>query len=95
GIFLPSFVFIALIHPIAARLRQSAWTATLLDGVNAAAIALMTGVLIQLAQHALTDVFTWILALGSFAILLRWKNINSVWLILAGAIIGLLRFWVL
>src|SRR2546429_408798 len=27
GIFLPSFLFIALIHPVAARLRQAAWTA--------------------------------------------------------------------
>jgi chromate transporter len=94
GIFLPSFCFIALIHPVAARLRQAAWTATLLDGVNAAALALMTGVLIQLGQHALTDVLTWAVALLSFALLVRFKP-NSVWLILAGAAIGLLRFWVL
>ena len=94
GIFLPSFVFIALIHPVAARLRKTTWTATLLDGVNAAALALMTGVLIQLGQHALTDVWTWLIALGSFALLLRFK-LNSVWLILAGAALGLLRFWVL
>ena len=94
GIFLPSFIFIALIHPIAARLRQFAWTATLLDGVNAAALALMTGVLIQLGQHALIDVLTWALALVSFVVLLRWKNTNSVWLILVGALVGLLRFWI-
>ena len=94
GIFLPSFVFIALIHPVAARLRQFAWTATLLDGVNTAALALMTGVLVQLGQHALMDVLTWAVALVSFAILLRFK-LNSVWLILAGAALGLLRFWLL
>ena len=94
GIFLPSFVFIALIHPIAARLRKAAWTATLLDGVNAAALALMSGVLVELGQHALTDVLTWATALLAFAILLRFK-FNSVWLILAGALLGLLRFWVL
>jgi len=94
GIFLPSFVFIALIHPVASRLRQFAWTATLLDGVNAAALALMTGVLVQLGQHALMDVLTWAVALVSFAILLRFK-LNSVWLILAGAALGLLRFWLL
>jgi chromate transporter len=94
GIFLPSFLFISLIHPVAARLRQAAWTATLLDGVNAAALALMTGVLFQLGQHALSDVLTWAIALVSFVILLRWK-INSVWLIAAGAALGLLRFWIL
>lgn len=93
AMFLPSFVLIALIHPVASRLRQAAWTSTLLDGVNAAALALMTGVLVQLGQHALTDVLTGIVALLAFALLLRFK-LNSVWLILAGAVIGVLRFWI-
>jgi chromate transporter len=94
AMFLPSFVLIALIHPVASRLRQATWTATLLDGVNAAALALMAGVLVQLGQHALTDVLTWAIALLTFALLLRFKW-NSVWLILAGAAIGVLRFWIL
>ncbi len=34
GIFLPSFLFIPLIHPVAARLRQAAWTATLLRALE-------------------------------------------------------------
>ena len=92
GIFLPSFLFIALVHPVATRLRRSQWTAPLLDGVNVAALALMAGVLIQLGQNALLDVLTWVIALLAFVILLRFK-INSAWLILAGAAIGLLRFW--
>ena len=94
GIFLPSFVFIPLIHPLARRLRQSAWTSTLLDGVNAAALALMTGVLVQLGQHALIDLVTVAIALLSFVILVRFK-MNSFWLILAGAGLGVLRFWLL
>jgi chromate transporter len=52
----------------------------------------MAGVLFQLGQSALIDVLTWIVALAAFAVLLRFK-INSVWLILAGASIGVLRFW--
>ena len=32
GIFLPSFVYIALFWPVAAWLRRSAWSAPLLDG---------------------------------------------------------------
>lgn len=94
AIFLPAFVLIALIHPVALRLRQARWTSTLLDGVNAAALALMTGVLIQLGQQALKDVLTWVIAAVAFIILLRF-GWNSVWLILAGALIGLLRFWLL
>lgn len=94
GIFLPSFLFIVLIHPVAARLRQKVWTAALLDGANIAALALMAGVLFQIGQHALIDLFTWLLALISLALLLRFK-FNSAWLILAGAAFGLLRFWAL
>lgn len=92
GIFLPSFAFVALIYPVAARLRRSPWTAPLLDGVNVAALALMAGVLFQLGQNALIDILSCAIALIAFAILLRFK-INSFWLILAGAAIGLLRFW--
>ena len=92
AIFLPSFVFIALVHPLAARLRQSPWTAPFLDGVTIAALALIAGVLLQLGQAALIDVLTGVIALGSFALLLRFK-INSAWLILAGAVLGVVRFW--
>jgi chromate transporter len=92
GIFLPSFVLVALIHPLAARLRKSPWTAAILDGINIVALALMTGVLLQLGQNALIDIPTWLLALISLAILLRFK-LNSVWLILAGALVGVIRFW--
>lgn len=90
--FLPSFVLIALIHPVASRLRRARWTATLLDGANAAALALMSGVLVQLGQQALTDVLTGAVAVSAFGLLLRFR-FNSVWLILTGAGIGLLRFW--
>jgi chromate transporter len=94
GIFCPSFFFIVLIHPLATRLRQQAWTAALLDGANVAALALMAGVLLQIGQFALTDLLTWLLALLAFAVLLRCR-LNSVWVILAGAACGLVRFWVL
>ncbi len=92
AIFLPSFVFVALIHPLATTLRRSPWTSALLDGVNVAAVALMAGVFIQLGQNALIDVLTWAIALVALAVLLRFK-IDSVWLILAGAAVGVVRFW--
>jgi chromate transporter len=91
GIFMPSFVFIALVHPVASRLRHSPIASALLDGVNIAAIGLMAGVLLQLGQHALVDVLTWVIAGATLLILVRFK-VNSVWLIIAGAVIGLLRF---
>lgn len=88
GIFLPSFFFVAAIRPLGPRLRRSPWTSDLLDGVNLAAVSLMAGVMLQLARSALVDPLTWALALAAFAALARLK-VNSAWLILAGAGIGL------
>jgi chromate transporter len=88
AIFLPSFVFVGLIRVLAERLRRSPVTALLLDGVSVAALALMAGVLVQLGATALRDPLTWGLALAAFVVLLRFK-VNSAWLILAGALIGL------
>lgn len=88
AIFLPGFVFVPAIHRIAGRARQWRFTAGLLDGVNAAALGLMAAVLAQLGRAALVDPLTWIVALVSLAVLLRFK-INSAWLILAGAVVGL------
>lgn len=90
GIFLPSFVFVALVRPLADALRRSAWTSALLDGVNVAAVALMAGVLLRLGASTLIDPLTWIAALLSFGVLVRFK-VNSAWLILAGAAVGLAR----
>jgi chromate transporter len=84
GIFLPSFFFVPFIHLVATRLRSSRWVAAALGGANVAALALMTGVSLQLARSALVDVFTWGLALLSLGILLRFK-VNPIWLILLAA----------
>jgi chromate transporter len=88
GIFLPSFVLVALMYPLGGRIRQSPLLSAFLDGVNVAALALIVGVLILLARAALVDVFTVVLAGLAFLILLRFK-INSAWLILGGALVGL------
>lgn len=87
GIFLPSFIFVAISNPLIPKIRGSTWAGSLLDGVNAAALGLMASVTLQLAVSSLTDVFTIFLAIISLYLLLRYK-INSTWLIAGGAIAG-------
>jgi chromate transporter len=87
GIFLPSFVFVAAINPLVPRLRRSPWAGAALDGVNVAALGLMAGVTYQLGRRAIVDVPTALLAVGAAAALLRFR-VNSVWIVLAGALIG-------
>jgi len=87
GIFLPAFVFVALSGPLIPRLRQSPALSSLLDGVNAASTGLMAAVTIQLAQSALIDPLTILLAIVSALLLWRTK-LNPTWLILLGAVVG-------
>ena len=93
GIFLPSFLFVALLARLMPHLRKSQWTAAFLDGINVTALALMAGVLWQLASAAIVDIPTAILAVAAAILLFRLK-INSAWLVAAGGLIGLAIFYV-
>jgi len=88
GIFLPAFVFVALLHPLVPRLRRHSWTAAMLDGVNVAAVGLMAAVTLLLGREAIVDPVTASLAVGAAFLLIRFR-VNSAWLVLAGAIVGL------
>jgi chromate transporter len=89
AIFLPSFLLIAISGPLVPLLRRSRMAAAFLDGVNVAALALMAAVTAELGRAALVDRYTIAIALLSAALLLRFR-INSVWLIGAGAICGII-----
>jgi len=89
GIFLPSFILVAISSPLIPRLRNSARVGTLLDGVNIASLGLMAAVSWQLGRASLIDPLTVAIALGSFVMLIRYK-LNSTWLIAGGALMGML-----
>jgi len=55
GIFLPSYVFVAISNPIIPKLRRSPWAGSLLDGVIAASLGLMAAVSFQLGLASLVD----------------------------------------
>lgn len=88
GIFLPSFILVAVVFPLVQRLRNSPWTGALLDGINVSALGLMAAVSFRLGQAAFIDSFTWIIALAAAIILFRFK-INSTWIILGGGLASL------
>ncbi|MDQ2732525.1 MAG: chromate efflux transporter [Armatimonadota bacterium] len=97
AIFLPAFLLVFGSGRLIPRLRRSPVAAAFMDGINSASVALMAVVTWQLAVSAVVDPVTALLAATSAAVLLRYR-VNSVWLILAGAIVGLLsssgfRMW--
>jgi chromate transporter len=87
AVFLPSFVFVAIVYPFVPRLRKSPWTSAFLDGANAAAVGLMVAVTWQLGVSSIVDAVTAGLALVAAVLLIRFK-VSSVWLVLGGAIVG-------
>jgi chromate transporter len=89
AIFLPGFVFVAASRPILPRIRRSRIAGAFLDGVNAGAVALMLAVTYQLGRAALIDLPTIAIAALSAVALLGFR-INSVWLIVGGAVAGII-----
>jgi chromate transporter len=90
GIFLPAFIFVAIANPLIPRIRHSAGVSSLLDGVNVASLGLMAAVTWQLGRASIIDLPTVLMAFISLGLLIRFK-INSTWLILGGALLGMLK----
>jgi chromate transporter len=88
GIFLPSFVLVAVLEPLVGRIRRSPWAGAALDGVTMAALGLMAGATVDLGQAALTDPLTAAIAVAALLVVLRWRP-NTLWLVLSGATIGI------
>ena len=91
GIFLPSFIIVSIIGPIIPKMRESLWLQAFLKGVNAAVLALMLSVGLTIAKSAIVDPWTLLILIASGLLLLLLK-VDSFWLVLGGAVIGLLRF---
>ena len=91
GIFLPSFIFVAASSPLIPRLRKSSVAGAFLDGVIMASLALMASVTWRLGRDAVIDLPTALLVLGSAVLLVRFR-LNSLWLVLGGALIGFLIY---
>jgi chromate transporter len=89
AIFLPAFSLVALTGSLLPRLRKSKTVSELLDGVNAGSLGLILAVALFLARAAILDLASALTAIGSATLLLRFK-MNATWLILAGAVFGII-----
>lgn len=92
GIFLPSFLFVALLNPLIPRLRNSKPMSAFLDTVNMVSIAIILSVVVEMGQETLLDWRAILIALASFFITYFFRQLNTAWIILGGAIAGYLLF---
>jgi chromate transporter len=89
AIFLPAFIYVAASGPLVPRLRASPIAGGVLDGVNLASLALMTWVTWEIGRASVIDLPTGALAIASLTAMVVWR-VNPAWLMLGGAVIGLL-----
>lgn len=90
AIFLPSFIFVAILGPVLQKIRSHRVARNALDAMNAAVAALLICVTFELLILASRGSgWIGIIVIAAAAIAL-WKNINSVWIILAAIAIGVI-----
>jgi chromate transporter len=94
GIFLPSFILILVVAPILVRHRGNPNVQGFVKGAYAAAIGTILGACVLLGKIAIGDWLTALVALGSLAVLFRFKVSNPL-LVGATAAIGLVAFQLL
>lgn len=94
GIFLPSFLFVALLNPLVKKMRNSLLFAIFLDAVNVASVAIIVAVCVDMGMTTITDWRTICIALTSLAIAFWFKNINSSFIVIGGSVLGYLLTFV-
>lgn len=88
GIFLPSFLFVALLNPVIPRLRKSKTMSAFLDTVNIVSVALILVVCWDMARNAISDWRTIVIAVSGFIVSVLFKKLNSAFVVLGGSLLG-------
>lgn len=90
GVFLPSFLFVALLNPLVRLMRKNELAGAFLDAVNVASIAIIAAICYEMAKETVTDWRAVVIAVLSMALAFGLKKLNSVWIVLFGSVAGYL-----
>jgi chromate transporter len=93
GIFLPSFLFVALLNPLIPMLRKSVYMSAFLDAVNIVAVVIIFVLMFELGVESIYDWRTILIAALSFIFAFRFRKINSAFIVFGGAALGYLLWW--
>lgn len=92
AIFLPSFVFVALLNPLVKKMRNSKGLSVFLDAVNVASVAIIVSVCLTMGKEAITDWRAIVIAILSGIMVFKYKKINSAIVVAGGALLGFILF---
>jgi chromate transporter len=88
GIFLPSFLFVALLNPLVKKMRNSKAFSVFLDAVNVASIAIIVAICFQMGAEIISDWRTISIGVISLLITFNYQKINSIFIVFGGAMLG-------
>ena len=94
GIFLPSFLLVALLNPLIPRMRKSKVIAAFLDAINIASVAVIAAVCVEMGKDTLTDWRTVLIAVMSIVAVFYFRKMNSAFIVIGGALAGYLLTWI-
>jgi chromate transporter len=92
AIFMPSFIFVALLHPLMKKMRSSKLLSVFLDAVNVASVAIIITVCYEMAKDSITDWRTIVIGIISSLIVFKFRKINSAFVVIGGGILGYLLY---
>ena len=90
AIFLPSFIFVALLNPLVKEIRNSKLFSAFLDAVNVASIAIIISICLEMGKDTIIDWRNILIALLSIVVIFNYKKINNAFIVLGGSLIGYL-----
>jgi len=88
GIFMPSFIFVALLNPLVRIMRNSKLISAFLDAVNVASIAIIAVICYQLGKETILDWRTVVIAILSLLFVFGFRKVNSALVVIGGSGIG-------
>jgi len=91
GIFLPAFVFPIFLHRYLVAVAENERLRPFLLGVAAGVVGLIAAVTVQIVKTSVVDVYTALIAIGAFIVLVRFHGkLTVLYVVLGGGAIGVL-----
>ena len=90
--FLPCYLFTVIPAPYFKRYGKLPGVVAFVDGITAAAVGAIAGSVVIIAKRTIVDLPTALIAVGTIALLWRFKKLQEPVVIAAAAILGLIAF---
>lgn len=92
GIFTPAVLFTVLATPLLLRYASNSYLGGFVRGISVAVVGVLVGTTYLMGKTAIGDALTIGIAAGSLLVLFLWRKLPEPFLVLAGALVGLIAY---